>query len=246
MTIAADSSGNSNDGTYQGTCSGGSPVVPTEDDCSLHLAGAGWVEANAVVGDVTGADPVTFGLWYRPNAAGTVLAFNTNQPPLNDNRTATSWFSDRFRLNVPTPGDVPQVVDTPSSYPADGSAYLIAFEAGTAAQKIYVNGSLAATGSHTGTKLPVQSTDRFSIGQEFDAGPSELGFGDYGHAFVFAGALTALQHAALYAAGATGATFPADLLALGPEGYWLLDEFPCQGWIIGAVQVGTLVTQGWQ
>ncbi len=236
MTTAVDSSGNSNHGTYMGTCRAGYPLLATDPQCTLQLRGQGWVEADAVVGDVASADPITVGLWYRPTGAGTLLAFNTNQPPVNDNRFATHWQAGVFGMNTPTPADTPQSTLTAASYPADGSAYFVVFEAGTSSQKIYVDGSLAATGSFTGTKLPVQSTDRFSIGQEFDSAPSELGFGDYGEAFVIAGTLTSTEISDLYDAGATAGDFAGDLLALSPDGYWRLNEI-CHGMRVGMLRM---------
>jgi hypothetical protein len=244
MTAAEDIAG-SFDGTYHGDVRCFVPGLHVDSQQAVLGNGTNtWVECNAAIQSLSGSGALAFGAWVvslgnNPSVGGrSVMCVN----PPGSGSTANRWLlqSDwtagvgHFFLN--TPGDTQ--INEPGNPHALGDVVFVVANVGTGSQQLFTNGAEVASSSFAGAVIG--STDRLSIGQDFDSNTatSEHWIGPLDGAFLMNRRLTTTEVADLYAAGQAG-TYEADLLGMsGLVALWPLDDIACPGFAIGHVAIG--------
>jgi len=165
-TVAYDSSGKGNQGTYIN-----SPTlaqIPTIDNgLAIQLDGVNdYVSANSVTGYIT--NELTLELWVKPAAGGIIAAFNSGA---GGNKAMIHYHAGSGNLAY-FDNNVSDVLV--GSYPLNQWYHIVVTIDSSYYVKYYVNGALVAEFQSGSSAMP-GSGDRFSIGQEWDTDtPSEF------------------------------------------------------------------------
>lgn len=241
-TVAVDSSGNGNDGTYTQVL-GANPFVP---------------------GLVTGNRAVTMGGSPTPGTVDGVRVPHTLIPPLSDFSVVMLWenfepfpvlFYPLNGIGNGGPGISFQITDSPGvpltltnaaswtwqsdpdSIPNDNLPHLIGVTLEAGIVRFYVDGNLLGYSSIAGTPF---TSDYDTLGINAGDGGSSAGSGTADEWACWTRALDAFEMGALNNARADFATYSAEVLSLSPDVYYHLDD----GSPVGGRQVVFDVTDG--
>lgn len=242
--VATDISGQANHGTYQGGAKGAASLIPTDSNRATRFNGtSGFVVVDAVIADLAGSTAFAMGCWARPRTnRGDMALMIVNKGSGDYNRYllqgAFSGGVGHYELNTAAVPGGSQLLTEPGNPHSLEDRSLVIANCGTSSQRLFVDGVSVGTSSYTGQTIG--GSDRCSIGQDYDGpafGNQSAWFpGVLDDAFVIPRQITPAEAADLYDAGASSGGFREAVLALGPIGYWRLDDWA--GWRVGTVTFG--------
>jgi hypothetical protein len=205
-TTAADSDGNSANGTYQGTMA---TSTTTPIACSRDTGGAYVLNGTSsfVSTPTSYANPTTFSeeVWFKTTVAGGLLiGFGSNQVNSSGQHDRQIYLNTSGKLVFGSYNGTTQVVTSPNAY-NDGKWHHVASTmSASTGMRLYVDGALVA--SNTAYTTPENATGYFRIGYDTTSGwpgtASNYYFtGSMRYAAVYSTVLTAGQISNHYAAG---------------------------------------------